>query len=122
MLVILRLDAPFVRLSRVDFADRLGVASGVLVDVGCAVANPLAPDVHRDLDVQLDLAHLERRGVMVAHQVANEPPVVAHLLSASAVRHPSSLNHRRIVAHDVNDTDEAMVEDGYTIAGDMVQL
>jgi hypothetical protein len=95
---------------RVELAVEDRVAGGVFVDVGGAVADPLARDEDRQLDVQLDLAHLERRRVPVAHQVADQAGVVARGLRARAVADARGLDDRAIVAHVVDDADEAVVE------------
>ena len=87
------------------------VAGRVLVDVGRAVADPLPRDEDRQLHVELDLAHLERRGVRVAQQIVDEPGVIAALLGAFSVGDACGLYDRRVVAHVVDDADEAMIED-----------
>ena len=74
------------------------------------MANPLAPAVHRHADMQLQLAHLQRRGVMVPQQVANQSPVLVDLLRAPAVRHPRRLHDRMIVTHVIDQSDKAVVE------------
>ena len=88
------------------------IARRVLVDVGGAMADPLARHEDRQLHVVLDLAHLEGRGVPVAHQIVDEPLVLRHLLRATAVGDARRLHHRRIVAHIVDDAHEAVVEHG----------
>src|SRR6185369_5911484 len=76
----------------------------------CSMPDPLPPAVHRHADVELDLAHLERRRVPVAHQVAHEPAVFADLARSAAVRHARSLHDRFVGAHVVDDAYEAVVE------------
>jgi hypothetical protein len=86
------------------------VARRVLVHVGGAMADPLARHEDRQLDVVLDLAHLERRGVPVAHQVVDQPAVLADLLGAAAVGDARRLHDGGVVAHVVDHPDEAVVE------------
>ena len=95
----------------VELAIEHRVAGRVLVDVGGAVPDPLPGDEDRQLHVQLELAHLERARVPVAHQVVDQAAVVADLLGAAAVGHPRRLHDRGVVAHVVDDADEAVVED-----------
>jgi len=86
------------------------IARRVLVDVGGAVADPLPGDKDRQFDVKLDLAHLERRGVAVAHEIADQAPILAHLLGAAPVGDARRLHHGAVVAHVVHHADEPMVE------------
>jgi hypothetical protein len=88
------------------------IARRVLVDARGTMADPLSRDEDRQLHVQLDLAHLEGRGVPVPHQVADQALVGRHLLGALAVGHPCRLNHGGIVAHVVDHPDEPLIEDG----------
>jgi hypothetical protein len=74
--------------------------------------HPLSPTVHRHAKVHLYLAHLERRGVAVAHQVANQRPIFGHLFRPRAVRHPRRLHHRLVPAHYIHYPHEAVVQDG----------
>ena len=60
--------------------------------------------------MKLDLAHLERRGVPVAQQVADQPGIVAHGFRAPAVGHTRGLNDRGVVAHIVDHPDETVIE------------
>ena len=105
-----RLRRQLRRLGQVELTVEDRVARRVLVDVGGAVTDPLPGDEDRELDVELDLAHLKRRTVAVAHQVADEPTVVAQLGGAAPVRHPRRLHDGTVVAHVVNDADEAVIE------------
>ncbi len=105
-----RLRGEFVGFGDVEFAVEDRIARGVFVDVGGAVPDPLAGDKDGQFDVQLDLAHLERGRVPVAHQVADQPFVVLHRFGAFAVGHARRLTDRGIVAHIVDDADEAVVE------------
>jgi len=86
------------------------IACRVLVHVGGAMADPLAGDEDRQLHVQLDLAHLEGRGVAVAHEIADEAAVGADALGALAVGDPRGLHDRAVVAEVVDDPHEAVVE------------
>jgi hypothetical protein len=74
------------------------------------MANPLAGNEDRQLDVELELAHLERGGVAMAEQVANQAAIAAQPCGAATVRHPRRLDNRRIVAHVVDHAHKAMVE------------
>ena len=75
MTVVGRLQPPFVARRALRGVDGDGIAGRGLVDVRHAVADPLAPRIHRHAHVQLDLAHLERRGVGVPQQIADEAPI-----------------------------------------------
>ena len=67
--------------------------------------NPLARDKDRQLDVELQLAHLEWGRVPVAHQVSDQPRVVANALGALAIGHASSLDDGVVIPHVVHDPD-----------------
>ena len=95
----------------VELAVEDRVAGGILVHVGGAVADPLPGHEDRELHVQLDLAHLEGGRVMVAHQVADQAGVVAGGPGAGAVGDAGGLHDGGVVAHVVDDPDEAVVED-----------
>jgi hypothetical protein len=97
-------------LRQIELAIEDRVARRVLVDVGSAVANPLAGHEDRQLDVKLKLAHLQRRGVAMSEQVANQAAIAAQPGGAASVRHPRRLDNRGIVAHVIDDPHEAMVE------------
>src|SRR5690349_3283961 len=60
--------------------------------------------------MQFDLAHLERGRVPVTHKIANQSPILAYLFCTAPIGHPRGLNYRGIVAHVINDPDEAMVK------------
>ena len=75
----------------VEFAVEDRIAGRVFVDVGGAVADPLAGDEDGQFDVQLDLAHLEGGRVPVAHQVADQPFVVLDGFGAAAIGHAGGL-------------------------------
>ena len=87
------------------------VAGGVLVDVGRAMPDPLARDEDRELDVQLDLAHLEGRRVPVAHEVADQPSVVRPAPGAASIRDARRLHDRAVVTHVIDDPHEPVIED-----------
>ena len=76
------------------------------------MADPLPPGVHGHADEEFQLDHLERRGVPVPHQVADQRAIVGNRSGALAVAHPRGLDHRLIIAHDVHQADEAIVQDG----------
>jgi len=95
----------------VEFAVEDGVAGGVFVDVGGAVADPLAGDENGQFDVEFDLAHLERGGVPVAHEVADQALVISDGFGAFAVGNAGGLADGGVVAHIVDDADKAVVED-----------
>jgi hypothetical protein len=60
--------------------------------------------------VQLDLAHLEGRGVAVAQEVADKTAVLLHFLGPLAVRDPGRLHDGFVGAHIIDDAHEAVVE------------
>ena len=67
------------------------------------MADPLARDENRQFDVELDLAHLERRGVPVAHQIADQAGILLHPPGAAAIGDAGRLHDRGVVAHVVDD-------------------
>ena len=86
------------------------------------MANPLPPAVHGNADEELQLHHLERRRVPVPHQVADQRAVVGDGPGAFAVTYPRSLNHRPIVAHNVHQADETVVQDGELLPSQLLNL
>jgi hypothetical protein len=88
------------------------IAGGVFVDVGGAVADPLAGDEDGQLDVELDFAHLERGRVPVAHEVADQALVIGDRLGALAIADAGGLRDGAVVAHVVDDADKAVVQNG----------
>ena len=106
-------DALFVQVlgrGDVEFAIEDGVACGVFVHVGGAVANPLAGHKDGQFDVEFDLTHLKRGGVPVAHKVADQAFVVLHGFGAFAIADAGGLCDGGVVAHVINDAHEAVVE------------
>ena len=97
------------------------VARRVLVDVGGAVADPLARHEDRQLHVVLDLAHLERRRVAVPHEIVDQAAVLADLLGAAAVGDARGLHDGGVVAHVVDDADEAVVEHRQRLEKNLLQ-
>ena len=95
------------------------IASGVLVDRGRAMADPLACDEDWQLDVDLQLAHFEGRGVLVAHEVVNQSCVVACSPGPSSVGHPCGLHNCGVIAHVVDDSNETMVENRHGLVEDV---
>ena len=76
------------------------------------MADPLPPAVHGHADEEFQLDHLEGRRVPVPHQVADQRAIVGDCPGALAIAHPRSLDHRLIIAHDVHEADESIVQDG----------
>ena len=97
------------------------IARRVLVDVGGTVADPLARDEDRQFHVQLQLAHLERRGVPHAHQVVDQPAIVADLLGAAPVRHARRLHDRGVIAHVVDHPHEPAIEHRERLIQDLLE-
>ena len=85
------------------------------------MADPLAPNVHGCPDVELDLAHLERRRVAVPEEVADQGAVLGGLLGAVAVGDPGGLDDGGVASHVVDDADEPVMEHGEGTAEDFVQ-
>ena len=96
----------------VEFTVEDRVAGGVFVHVGGAVTDPLAGDEDGEFDVELDLAHLEGRRVPVAHEVADQALVIGDGLGALAIADAGGLGDGGVVAHVVDDADEAVIENG----------
>ena len=74
--------------------------------------DPLPPAVHRHADEEFQLHHLEGRGVPMPHQVADQRAIVGDDAGALAVADPRGLDHRLVIAHDVHQADESIVQDG----------
>ena len=85
------------------------------------MADPLARHEDRQLHVVLDLAHLERRRVAMPHEIVDETAILADLLGAAAVAHPRGLHHGGIVAHVVDDADEAVIEHRQRLVENLLQ-
>ena len=108
-----RLAADWARAARgpaVELLVQDRVARRILVDVGGAVADPLPRHEDRQLHMELDLAHLEGCGVPVTHQIVDQAAILADLPGAPAVGDARRLDDRAVVAHVVDDADEAVVE------------
>ena len=116
------LDAEMLGRRDVELVIEDRIARRIFVDVGGAVADPLAGDEDRQLDVVLDLAHLERRRVAVAHEVVDQPPVLAHPLGALAVGDPRRLHDRPVIAHVIDDADEAVVQHRQRLIKDFLEF
>ena len=54
------------------------IPRGILVHVCGAMADPLAPAIHRDPHVQLQFAHLKRGRVVMPHEVSDQTTVLVH--------------------------------------------
>ena len=106
---------------QVEFVVEDRIARRVFVHVGGAVADPLARHEDRQLHVVLDLAHLERRRMAVPHQVVDQPAILADLLGAAAVAHARGLHDGGIVAHVVDDPDEAVIEHRQRLEEDFLE-
>src|SRR4030095_4365092 len=74
------------------------------------VRDELPRDEDRQLHVELQLHHLERRRVLVPHEVADEAAVLADALRAEPVADARRLHDGRVAAHVVDEIDEAAVE------------
>ena len=105
----------------VEFVVEDRIARRVFVDVGGAVADPLPRDEDRQFDVVLDLAHLERRRVAVPHQIVDQAAILADPLGAAAVGDARRLHDRGVVAHVVDDADEAVVEHRQRLVEDFLE-
>src|SRR2546426_2567078 len=81
-------------------------------DTRCPVADPLSRYEDRQLDVELQLHHFERRRVLMPHQVADEPAVLADALRAEAVADARRLHDRGVAPHVVHEVDETVIEAG----------
>ena len=60
--------------------------------------------------MQLDLAHLKRGRMPVAHQIADQALVVLHMLGPCPIADPRRLHDGSIIAHIVDDADKAVVQ------------
>jgi hypothetical protein len=107
-----RLRAPLRRIGALCSVNRYRVPSRVLIHTCGAMADPLPPAVHGDADVKLQLAHLKRGGVRVPQKVSDQCVVFLCTLCACTIRNARRLNDRCVAAHVVNDSHEAIVEDG----------
>ena len=85
LLVVLRLSLDFIRLRQIELVGHDRIATRIFVQAGRAVTDPLAHHEDGHLDVDFDLAHLEGRGVLVAHEVADQATVFTNRLGSGAV-------------------------------------
>ena len=72
--------------------------------------DPLPRNEDRQLDVELELHHFEWRRVQMPHEVADQPPVLMHLLGSGAVGNPCGLDDCRIISHDVDKAHKSFIE------------
>ena len=94
------------------------VARRVFVHIRRAMPDPLPRHKDRQLYVVLDLAHLERRRMAVAHQIIDQPLVLTDLAGAAAVGDAGRLHDRRVVAHVIDDADKPVIENGNRLVKD----
>src|SRR5579875_2183794 len=85
------------------------------------MADPLSRYEDRQLHVVLDLAHLEGRGMPMAHQIVDEPAILGHLLRAPAIGHARRLDHGAVVAHIVDDANEAVIKNRDRLIEDLLE-
>lgn len=116
------LPAPLIWGSGLGGIDRYRVAGRVLVHVGSAMTNPLAPAVHWHSNVQLQLAHLEGSRVRVAHQIPDKSAIFADPFCARAIRNARRLHDRVVRAHVVDDANEAVVQDRQASAENGIEI
>ena len=76
------------------------------------MTDPLSSHEDRQLDVELQLHHFERRCVLMPHQVTDEPAVLADTLRAEAIADARRLHDRGVAPHVVDEVDEAVIEAG----------
>src|SRR6516162_2644315 len=69
----------------------------------------------------LDLAHLERRGVTVTHQIVDESPVLADLSGPAAIGDSRRLNDSSVVTHVIDNADKTVIEHRQRLAKDLLQ-
>ena len=98
------------RLGDVELPVQDRIAGGIFVHVGGAMADPLPRDEDRQLHMVFDLAHLKRGGVPVPHQIADQPGIFGSPPSAAAIGHAGGLHDGVVVAHIVDDADEAVIQ------------
>ena len=101
----------YLTFGNIKFVIKYGIPRRILVDAGGAVTDPLAGYEDWQFDVQFDLAHLERRGVAMPHEIADQVFIVARAARACPVGHAGRLHDRRVVAHIVDDADKPAVKD-----------
>ncbi len=97
-----------------------GVASAVFVDVGGAVADPLAGDEDGHGDVEFEFDHFEGSGVAVTEEVADEPTVFGDFFGACAVGDAGGLDDGGVAGlvfgdeagHGIDEGNEAVLVDG----------
>ncbi len=120
LLVVRALEREVVGIRRVEQERHEGVPAAVLVDVGRPVPDPLPRHEDGHADVELELHHLAGRGVLVAAEVADEAPGLAHLPGPVAVADPGRPLDVLVAAHVVDQRHEAVVEDGEVAAEDLL--
>ena len=105
-----RLRRQMLRCRQIEFLIHDRVSRGILVHIGRAMANPLPRDEDRQLHMQLDLAHLERSRMSMAHQIIDQPAIFGNFLGATAVGNPGRLNDRTVVAHIVDHAEKSVIQ------------
>jgi hypothetical protein len=100
-------------LGHVGQLGHLAITSRLLVDVGRAVANPLTGHENRHGAVKLELHHLQRTRVQMAHEVTDESAIVGHLARVLArERLARGLRDGGITAHVIDQDHEPVIENG----------
>src|SRR5208282_5829047 len=87
------------------------VPGGILISTAHPVSDPLTSDEDWKSDEELELDHLERRCVAMAHQVPNETAVIADRFGPLSIRDARRLDNRRVVPHVVHKDDVTVSQD-----------
>jgi hypothetical protein len=81
---------------------------GSLGQAGGPMSNPLPGDEDWKSDQELVLHHLERRGMPMPHEVANQASVIANGFRPLTVGDAGGLDNRRVVPHVVDESDKSV--------------
>src|SRR5216117_1117258 len=71
--------------------------------------------------MKLDLTHLERRGMTMAHEISDESPILVDLLGSLSIGNSSGLNNRFVRTQIINHSDKSIVQHFKRDTQDLIQ-
>jgi hypothetical protein len=86
------------------------------------MSNPLTPAVHGHSHEEFNFRHLERGRMSMTQQIPNQRSVIAHLFSSITVADTRGLNDTAVVSHDVNQTNETVIQHGELLPSQGIDL
>ena len=122
LLVDLALGAQLAALGQVELVEHDRIAGAHGVQLGRAVPDHLGEDEERQLHVEDQRDLLEGARVRVAHEVVDQPLVLADGLGAGAVADAGGLDDAGVAAHVVDQAHEALVQHRKLLVEDRLGL